>query len=153
MRTRHCFRFWPAFLLVALGCSSDGGTEPNPTTLDDLAGTWSIEQWSWSLAPSGEGPVDWVATMGLSGALTVTASGEFTVTPALPGGFAHDFGTLTLQGDSLYWDGENDEEWVRFTLAGTTLTLVWPEAEVVDIDQDGTPEDGYRRVILRGSQS
>jgi hypothetical protein len=42
---------------------------------------------------------------------------------------------------------------VRFTLAGTTLTLVWPEAEVVDIDQDGTPEDGYLRVILRRSQS
>jgi len=46
-----------------------------------------------------------------------------------------------MEADSLYWDGENDEEWVHFTLGTDLLTLEWPEVELVDMDQDGTPED------------
>ena len=57
-----------------------------------------------------------------------------------------------MEADSLYWDGENDEEWVHFTLGtdllGTDLlTLEWPEVEFVDMDQDGTPEHVWLVVI------
>jgi hypothetical protein len=51
--------------------------------------------------------------------------------------FAQDFGQLTLQSDSLYWD---DEEWMHSNLAGRMLALIWPEDELVDMDRDGEPE-------------
>jgi hypothetical protein len=94
------------------------------------------------------GQVDWVAVLGFTGPLAITAGGDFTVTPKFPGGFGQDFGLLTLQGDSLYWDGEDDEEWVHLTLVGPTLTLFWPEDELVDMDQDGEPEEARLRVLL-----
>jgi hypothetical protein len=37
---------------------------------------------------------------------------------------------------------------VHFTLAGRTLTLFWPEDELVDMDQDGEPEGARLRVLL-----
>ncbi|HEU5305451.1 MAG TPA: hypothetical protein VFU40_12455 [Gemmatimonadales bacterium] len=101
-----------------------------------------------SLATDPSTTADWVAIAGLSGSLVIAANGDFSATPRLPDGFGHDQGSLTLQGDSLYWDGEDDEEWVHFTHVGQTLTLFWPEEESVDMDRNGEPEDVRLRVVF-----
>ena len=143
---------WLITLTVLLlgACGSESTTEPGHVTLADLARGWQIVHWEYSRASDPSDKVDWVALTDLSGSLAITSSGAFIVTPRLPGGFGQDFGQLTLQGDSLYWDGEDDEEWVHLTLAGRTLTLLWPEDELIDMDLDGEPEDARLRVVLEG---
>jgi hypothetical protein len=132
-----------------IGCGDSGNTDPSPITIAALQGSWNILNWKYSRSDNPAVTVDWVAQYGLTGTFTVEPGGAFEVTPALPSGFAQDFGTLTVSGDSLFWDGENDEEWVRFSLAGGVLTLDWPEVELVDMDKDGSPEDVRLRVVLR----
>jgi hypothetical protein len=137
--------------VLLLGCGDDNGAGSNGSdsiVIGDLAGTWNVEVWEYALASDSSQKVDWVDLMGLSGTLTISQNGDFTVTPRLPGGFGHDDGTLTLHADSLYWDGEDDEEWVRFELTAT-LSVFWPETEFVDMNQDGTPEDAYLKVVFR----
>jgi hypothetical protein len=144
-----CSRWWlTPTCLLAIACGGSDPTGPEPSGIAGLVGTWRISKWEYTLAADPSHTVDWVALTGLSGALTITVNADFTVQPRLPGGFGSDFGHLTLQGDSLYWDGEDDEEWVRFTRAGSTLTLVWPEVELVDMDLDSVPEDVRLRVVL-----
>ena len=135
-------------VVLLCACGSKGATEVEVTTVADLAATWHLTQWEYALAADPSTTADWVAFGGLSGVLGITASGDFTVTPRLPGGSGEDQGRLTLQGDSVYWDGEDDEEWVRFTLVGRRLTLFWPEEEYVDMDRDGEPEDVRLRVVF-----
>jgi hypothetical protein len=147
-----CPRSLITLTVLLLGaCGSNSTTEPGDITLAGLAGSWQIVHWEYSRASDPSDKVDWVALTDLSGSLAITSSGAFTVTPRLPGGFGQDFGQLTLQGDSVYWDGEDDEEWVHLTLAGRTLTLLWPEDELVDMDLDGEPEDTRLRVVLDGN--
>jgi hypothetical protein len=134
-----------------VACSGDDGDPPPaaPTgiTIADLVGSWDIEVWEYALAADTSQKVDWVST-GLSGTLTIAANGSFTVSPALDAGIGADDGTLTVQGDSIYWDGRNDEEWVHFEL-NTTLTVRWPETSFVDMDSDSSPEDCWLRVVFR----
>jgi hypothetical protein len=131
------------------GCGDSGGTGPTAITIGALQGSWGVETWQYVRAGDPAVAVDWVAQYGLTGGLTIQPDGAFAVSPALPGGFGQDFGNLTADGDSLFWDGENDEEWVHASLAGPVLTLDWPEVELVDMDRDGTPEDVRLRVVLR----
>ena len=130
-----------AALLAAAACSSDDGTGPVQVGLADLVGTYSLSRWTYARADQPESTADWVDLLDLSGSLHLTSNGAFTVAPALPGGFGSDEGVLSVDGDSIYWDGNNDEEWVRFRLEGDVLTLTWPEVEVVDMDRDGEPEE------------
>jgi hypothetical protein len=135
--------------LVLLGTACGDGSGPRQPSLNDLVGTWTIQVWEYALAAKPDSTLDWVSFRALHGTLSVTATGAFTVTPALPGGFGSDDGTLIVSGDALYWDGQNDEEWVHFDLTGSQLTLYWPEVELVDMDHDGEPEDVRLRVVLR----
>jgi hypothetical protein len=146
MRYRELSRL--ALLVLAAACGGDSNG-PSNAVIADLVGTWQIQVWEYSRATNASDRVDWVVTNGLSGTLIIDSHGLFTVAPMLPAGFGQDHGTLTLQGDSLYWDGENDEEWVRFQLSGATLTLHWPETEFVDMNLNGDPEDAWLRVVLR----
>ena len=139
-----------AILLISCGGDDDHTpTSPNGLDISALVGTWNIEVWEYSLATDTSQKADWVITSGLSGSLTIAQDGAFTVTPALDGGFGSDHGALTVQADSIYWDGQNDKEWVRFELEAPLLTLYWPETSFVDMDQNGTPEDTWLRVVLR----
>ena len=138
--------------IVLISCGGDDDqtpTSPNDSGISALVGTWSIEVWEYSLASDTSQKTDWVVTSGLSGSLTVAQDGAFAVTPALDFGNGSDFGQLTVQADSIYWDGEGDEEWVRFELEMPLLTLHWPETSFVDLDKNGIPEDTWLRVILR----
>jgi hypothetical protein len=91
----------PSLLLGA--CGTDSATEPDDIPLANLAGSWQVVHWEYSRASNPLEKSDWVALLGLSGSLAITAGGDFTVTPKLAGGFRQDFGQLTLQADSLYW--------------------------------------------------
>jgi len=146
------FRAWNPLAVAEMlfACGGNDGTGPHALTIADLAGNWTVTDWEYSLALDPSHQVDWV-DLGLSGSLTIAPNGDFQVTPMLPSGFGVDHGTLSVQGDSIYWNGENDEEWVHFTLTANTLTLPWPEVEVVDMDGDGQPEDVHLRVVLRRS--
>ncbi|HSJ13488.1 MAG TPA: hypothetical protein VK939_03680 [Longimicrobiales bacterium] len=136
------------FLLVAMtlaACSKDTAGPEN----GGLTGNWVLEAWVWTHAQNPALTVDWVQTRSLTGTLDIEGDGSFTSTPMLPLGVGSDYGELTIDGDSIYWNGRNDEEWVRFTLGGNRLTLYWPEWEIVDMDQDGEPEDAWLRVRFR----
>jgi len=131
-------------LLALAGCGDDDDpADPGGIGGEVLTGRWTLESWTWTRAAQPQESLDWVVTRGFVGQLTVASSGEFTVEPAIPGGFGQDDGTLTVEGDSIYWDGQNDEEWVKFTLYPGRLRLVWPEVEFTDMDQDGSPEDAW----------
>lgn len=136
-------------LSISLACGDGSG--PNRVTLADLVGSWGIRSWEYSLAADPDSTVDWVTFRGLTGSLIIGSDGSFTITPRLPGGFGTDDGTLTVAGDSLFWDGQDSEEWVHFELVGRTLVLHWPEVEIVDMDQNGQPEDVRLRVRLARS--
>jgi hypothetical protein len=139
-------RIWLLLLVLCLlpACGSDDNpAKPKPGPLASLAGAWDLRNWTYSRVDSPSIQVDWVVQDTLSGALTIQESGAFTVSPALPGGGGTDFGTLTVQADSIYWDGENDEQWVGFTRSEPFLTLEWRESELVDMDHDGQPESVY----------
>ena len=92
----------PAVLLLG-ACGTDGATEPGNITLANLAGSRHVLHWEYSRGSNPSEKSDRVALLGLTGSLAITACGDFTVTPKLQGGFAQDFGQVTLQGDSLYW--------------------------------------------------
>jgi len=142
-----------ATLVIACGKKESTGPSEvdSEVTIADLAGTWNLIVWEYSLAADTSEKVDWVDLLELTGTMTIAANGDFTVTPRLPSGFGNDHGTLTVQADSIYWDGEDDEEWVQFDLSGINLTLHWPEAEFLDMDMDSNPEDVYLRVVFRRS--
>ena len=142
---------WAIVCAVVLAAACDGDdsvTGSEGVTIADLVGTWTVEIWEYSRASDTGEKADWVVTKGLSGTLNVGSDGSFTVTPALDFGAGSDDGHLTVQGDSIYWDGQNDEEWVRFEL-NSTLTVHWSETSFVDMDQDSSPEDAWLRVVFR----
>ena len=147
---RHAWRVALATAVPLIACGEDAAA-PRVADIADLAGTWGVVTWEYSRAGDASHKADWVDLLGLTGSLTIEPNGEFQVTPALPGGFGSDYGTLTLEGDALYWDGEDDEEWVSFTLLAGTLTLSWPETEFVDMDRDGQPEDAWLKVTFRST--
>ena len=134
----------PALLAVGLSfllaCAGEDPVAPQ-LHLEDLAGTWTITSWQYTSVADPADHVDWVASFSLSGSLSVTSDGAFTMTPGLPGGVGSDFGSLTIVADSIYWNGENDEQWVGATLEDATLTLDWREVEYVALHHDGEPED------------
>ena len=144
-------RLWPGptAVLLLMACAADSATEPREIVLADLTGSWRVTSWEYSLAADPSRKVDWVVLQDLRGSLTVAGTGDFTVAPRLPGGFGQDHGQLMLVGDSLYWNGEDDEEWVHFDLTGGALTLRWPEEEYVDMDRNGEPESVRLQVRFR----
>ena len=137
---------------VLVAACGDGATGPQRiTSIAELQGTWMIVVWEYSLAADTSRKVDWVVSEGLTGTLSIGPSGDFTLEINVPAlGTFQDLGTLSLRGDTIYYDGEGDEELVPFELRGNTLTLFWPETELVDMDGDGQPEDVWlRRVFER----
>jgi len=121
-------------------CSSDDPVSPR-ADLEGLAGTWTLTSWEYTSVASPADHVDWVSSFHLTGSLAVTSGGDFTIDPALPGGFGSDFGSLTIDADSIYWDGEGDEQWVGAKLQGSVLTLDWREVEFIALHRDGEPQD------------
>jgi hypothetical protein len=134
-----------AVLLAACGDTTGVRVE----TIADLAGTWDVSVWEYSLASDVSQKNDWVATEDLNGALYIEPNGEFAMLVEFPWGFGRDYGTLSVQGDAIYWDGGGDEESVPFEDVGNTLTLHWPEEEFVDMDRDGEPEDAWLRMAFQ----
>jgi ABC-type molybdate transport system substrate-binding protein len=72
------------------------GNPKHVTTLADLAGSWFLTHWEYSLASDASITTDWVSTRPLSGMLVIDASGAFSVSPRLPGGFGEDAGDLAV---------------------------------------------------------
>jgi hypothetical protein len=139
-------------LLVDCGSPKEA-TGPEPVaTISDLADQWTLTAWEYRRATGTSEPIDWVHTQNLTGTLVIQPNGAFDLVVTFPWGQQHDHGQLALQGDAVYWDGENDEELVSFLLAKASLELRWPETELVDIDQDGQPEDCWLRVVWRREQ-
>ena len=145
---RRCFLIAVLFLVQASGCRDGNTVKPQPPDRTSLTGTWDLRAWTYRRDDDTTQSVDWVSLRGLTGTLTVAANGDFQVTPALASGGGSDHGALTQSADSLYWDGENDEEWVHFGIYGRMLVLDWPETEVVDMDRDGQPEHAWLRATF-----
>ncbi len=149
MRRVHLNSVLTVLVLVACG-SSEHPAGPDPVaTISDLAGRWTLTAWEYSRAARTLPSIDWVETQELTGTLVIQRSGAFDLVITYPWDQSHDFGHLTVQGDAVYWDGEDDEELVPFVLDGTALQLQWPETELVDIDQDGQPEESWLRISMR----
>ena len=104
--------------------------------------------WEYSRDGDTSRKVDWVVTEGLTGTFSIAQTGDFTLDVDFPWGSRQDRGTLSLQGDAIYYDGEGDEELVPFELRGNALTLFWPETELLDVDRDGEPEAVWLRAVF-----
>ncbi len=125
-----------AVLLVA-GCSDGDSIGPDELTLADLQGTWRIEEAEYT-ADDGSDRYDLVRDGGVSGTVTVSPSGAYTVSFAVPGaGTTTSTGTFTVRNGQVF-----DEETggtaqpVTVSLSGDDLTY---EAETVTFDF--TPDD------------
>ncbi|NIR46649.1 MAG: hypothetical protein GWN99_19775 [Gemmatimonadetes bacterium] len=134
-------------LLAACGGDSTGPQQVD--SIDDLAGTWSVTTWEYSLATDTTQKTDWVATQALNGTLHIQSSGDFASLIEFPWGFGRDYGEMRVEDGTIYWNGQNDEEFVPFQLVGDVLTARWPEQEFVDVDRDGQPEDAWLRMVFR----
>jgi hypothetical protein len=143
---RHTRSIAAAAVLLA-ACGDPTGLKVE--TIADLAGTWDVMTWEYSLAYDLSEKNDWVATQDLNGTLYIEANGDFAMLVELPWGFKRDYGTLSLRDGAIYWDGRDDEELVPFEVGDNALTLRWPEEEFVDMDRDGEPEDAWLRIVIR----
>lgn len=146
---RHTVLIAAAAALLAACGDTTGLVE----TIADLAGTWDVSVWEYSLASDVSQKTDWVATQDLNGTLYIEPNGEFAMLVEFPWGFGRDYGTLSVEGDAIYWDGQGDEELVPFEVAGNTLTLRWPEEELVDVDRDGEPKDAWLRMVFENIEA
>lgn len=146
--------FVSVFALVALlliSCSKDDLQITSSSTgldISALAGVWDVEVWEYSLASDTSQKIDWVITRGLSGTLTISDNGDFTFNYIIAIDTMSGAGTLTLSADTLYING-NDNDPPRFELNIPILTLFSTEAELVDIDLDGKPEDVWQKIVYR----
>lgn len=147
MRSSSAIALVAAALLAACGDDSTGPQRVG--SIADLAGTWSVTAWEYSLAADTTQKTDWVDTQDLNGTLHIQSSGSFATLVEYPWGFGRDYGVMSVEDGTIYWDGENDEEYVPFELVGDVLTARWPEEDVVDVDRDGEPEDAWLRMTFR----
>jgi hypothetical protein len=146
-------------LLFASACGDDSSTGPEGVvSISDLAGTWTILVWEYTLDGDSTYRVNWCDSEDLIGGLTLSSDGDFLMLTQMPWGWGRDEGLLSVQDSAIYWDGQGDEELVPFGLAvdmtpagelETTLWLWWPEVETVDMDRDGQPENAWLMIVLR----
>jgi hypothetical protein len=134
-------------LLVA--CNGDSTGPQRVDSIADLAGSWSVIGWEYSLAADTTQKTDWVDTEDLNGTLHIQSSGAFAVLVEFPWGWGRDYGEMTIEDGTIYWDGEGDEEYVPFELAGGVLTARWPEEDFVDVDRDGEPEYAWLKMSFQ----
>jgi hypothetical protein len=146
MHTARLVVLGTAALLLA--CGGENPLGPH-LQLSDLVGNWTLTRWEYTAVANSLDKTDWVQAFDLTGSLAVTSTGAFTVTPRLPGGFGNDFGTLTVDADSIYWDGEDDEQWVGVIVSSSTLILDWREVEFLAPHRDGSPTDVRLIVAFR----
>jgi hypothetical protein len=73
-----------AVLLAACG---DDTTGLRVETIADLAGTWDVLVWEYSLAYDVSQKNDWVATQSLNGTLYIEPNGDFAMLVEFPWGF------------------------------------------------------------------
>jgi len=146
--------FVSVFTLVALlliSCGKDDKQITSSSTgldISALAGVWDLEVYEYSLASDTSQKIDWVITRGLSGTWTISDNGDFTDIFIIGIDTSFGAGTLTLSTDTLYINGDDNDP-PRFELNDPILTLFSTEAELVDIDLDGKPEDVWLKLVFR----
>ena len=135
-------------IILALGACASGDVAGSKLTVADLVGNWTVTRDQRINAADTTQRLDILAP-GTVITLTVSAGGVFTVRIVLPDGstFA-DSGTLAVSGDTLTYNGSNDEVLVRLVLSGRTMTWRTFETELYDMNGDGTPEETYVHIIF-----
>jgi hypothetical protein len=135
--------------LACAGCAAGSSTGPSPSVAD-LAGTWVINRWERTAEASPSKRQDLLAA-GYSGSITISSSGSFSLHATLPGrASVTETGRITMRGDTLVYDPDEDPYEFILTLSAGSMTWVAIELEFNDVDGDGSPEDtretlGFRR--------
>ena len=146
--------FVSVFVLVALlliSCGKDDKQITSSSTgldISALAGVWDLEVWEYSLASDTSQKIDWVITRGLSATLTISDNGDFTFNWIIGIDTSLQVGTLTMRGNTIYVNADDNDP-ARFELNIPILTLFATEAELVDIDLDGNPENVFLKSVFR----
>ncbi|MGH2524648.1 MAG: hypothetical protein ACRDH2_19245 [Anaerolineales bacterium] len=135
-------------LLAALllsACAADKAAGPG-LTVADLAGTWAVTRWQRLNAANPNEREDVLPTGGTA-SLVINRTGAFSFTVVIPGqGTFTETGTLSIKGDTLTYDGENDEVLFRITRRGDPMGWRALEPELNDVNNDGVPEDSIEEV-------
>lgn len=139
--------------LLLISCSKDDKQITSSSTgldISALAGVWDLEVWEYSLASDTSQKVDWVITRGLSATWIISDNGDFTGNLIIGIDTTFEIGTLTLSASAgtIYFNG-NDNDTARFELNIPILTLFSFEADLVDIDLDGNPENVFLKLVYR----
>lgn len=132
-------------LVLVAACEST--TAPG-VSLADLAGTWDVASWERAAA---ENPAlkENILADGMSVVLRIARNGEFLLTVSTPvqATFAGT-GTISLRGDTLVYDGENDEAVFRLRFFERRMTWLALERKAYDVDHDGVPEETIDNVAF-----
>ncbi len=129
-------RLFLTALVAAAACGGDGGTSPSTS----LTGTWDITL--WERADIASPTRDDLLADGYSGAISIGSSGAFTLDVTFPDGSSgSETGTITVEGNTLTYDGQGDEVEYGLTLRSREMTWVARETELWDADDDGVPEE------------
>ncbi len=141
--------FFLAVLLAALtfGCNNGKSTGPGNVTLADMIGSWIATKFEFKSKADGNLKVD-IISKGGTFTLTISADNQVILVAMFPGQAPEtDMGTISVEGDSLFLDLEDDDIKAAYTLFGNTLQLSVGDAEY-DFNEDGTDEPATVEILL-----
>jgi hypothetical protein len=126
--------------LLAASCGDATGLD-----VEDLAGTWQAESYTFSDQSGAAASVELIATQGAAYTLTVTADGTAsTIFNDGVGGSSSDSGTMSSDGRTLTLAGDV----FVASRSGNTLTLVDSDEEY-DFGGDGSDDPATLTIVLQ----
>ncbi|HEX7089298.1 MAG TPA: hypothetical protein VF192_04140 [Longimicrobiales bacterium] len=141
-------------LAAACGDDEPDLTDPVPET---LAGDWEATPecrppCAFTVIPVAN-PADSISLLDLSASVEVSirTGGGFVLRLQLPDvGVLPLAGTARTEGSTIYVTGPRGVDTATYSLANDLLTLEYQnELEGIDFDEDGTPDRGRVRAVLR----
>ncbi len=142
------------FLLLlsagALACG-DGGPAAVSDPVAELAGSWTIQSWELRSAADPSGKMDLIAE-GLGGTLVVAANVAFTINVTSAGDpTSTQTGTLTIHADTLVFHSADGDVRFKYSRAGDAMTWLGLDFEILDLYEDGSPEQVIEYLVFRRS--
>ena len=132
-------------LVLVAACES---TTAPVVSLGELSGTWDVASWERAAAANPALKANILADE-MSVVLRIAPNGEFLLTVSTPvhATFA-ETGTISLRGDTLVYDGQNDEAAFRLRFFEHRMTWLALETKGYDVNDDGVPEATIDNVAL-----
>jgi hypothetical protein len=139
------------FLLLlsagALACGDGPAAESDPVF--ELAGSWTIQAWELRSVANPSLKMDLIAE-GLGGTMVIAANGAFTIEVTSGGDpTSTQTGTLTIHADTVVFHGADGDFRFQYSRAGDAMTWLGLDIQVLDLDDDGSPDQAIEYLVFR----